>query len=207
MGAGRYHPSACAPWHAGVQRRNGSKAVLLRQLPLLRRLGFLCAGGGFHRSDELERLVGDRVRLRFDYWTNIRLWRSSASVTRRGSRIHRRLSPFKRGFPDTAASRSASWSRSLWTSARDCYDLWRVFGSYGDRMEWADFDMLFREKCAVRDVSFTGSNDFSDERMLVKVEETWEQWLGPLASDLPAFKTVIGAVHPRVAKLVPAVST
>ena len=54
---------------------------------------------------------------------------------------------------------------------------------------------------------FTGSNDFSDERVLVKVEETWEQWLGPLASDLPAFKTVIGAVHPRVAKLVPAIST
>lgn len=103
-----------------------------------------------------------------------------------------------------ALFKARGWSRSR---ARDYYDLWRMFGSYGDRMELADFDMLLREKCAVRAVSFTGPNDFFDERMLVNVEETWEQWLGPLVSDLPTFGTVVGALRPRVAKLVPADST
>ena len=96
------------------------------------------------------------------------------------------------------------WSRSR---ARDYYDLWRVLGSHGDRMDLADFGLLLREKCAVRDVSFAGPNDFFDEHMLVNVEKTWEQWLGPLMSDLPAFETVVGALRPRVVKLVPADST
>ncbi len=103
-----------------------------------------------------------------------------------------------------ALFRARGWSRSR---ARDYYDLWCVLDTYGDRMELADFDLLLREKCAVRDVSFTGPNDFFDERMLVNVEETWEQWLGPLVSDLPAFETVIGALRPRVEKLVPTDST
>ncbi len=103
-----------------------------------------------------------------------------------------------------ARLKTHDWIRSR---ARDYYDLWCVLGTFGDRMELADFDLLLREKCAVRDVSFTGPNDFFDERMLVNVEETWEQWLGPLVSDLPAFETVLGALRPRVAKLVPADST
>ncbi len=39
------------------------------------------------------------------------------------------------------------WSRSR---ARDYYDLWRVLGSYGDRMDLADFDSRLQAKCAVR---------------------------------------------------------
>ena len=82
-----------------------------------------------------------------------------------------------------------------------------MFSSYGNRMALADFDLLLREKCAVRDVSFAGPNDFFDEHMLADVEKNWEQWLGPLVSDLPTFETVVGALRPRVAKLVPADST
>ena len=104
----------------------------------------------------------------------------------------------------TALLKVRGWSRPR---VRDYYDLWRVLGFYGDQMDLADFDLLLREKCAVRDVSFAGPNDFFDERMLVNVEETWEQWLGPLVSDLPTFETVVGALRPRVAELVPADST
>ena len=39
------------------------------------------------------------------------------------------------------------WSRSR---ARDYYDLWRVLGTYKDRMDLASFDSFLREKCAVR---------------------------------------------------------
>ena len=101
----------------------------------------------------------------------------------------------------TALLKVRGWSRPR---VRDYYDLWRVLGFYGDRMDLADFDLLLREKCAVRDVSFAGPNDFFDEHMLADVEKTWELWLDPLVSDLPAFETVVGALRPRVAKLVPA---
>ncbi len=93
------------------------------------------------------------------------------------------------------------WSRSR---ARDYYDLWRVLGAYRDQMDLADFDSLLREKCAVRGVAFTSPDDFFHERMLAFVEETWEQWLGPLVPDLPMFETVISELRPQVAALVPA---
>ena len=92
------------------------------------------------------------------------------------------------------------WSRSR---ARDYYDLWRVFRTYKDRMDLAGFDSVLREKCAVRGVSFTGPDDFFHEAMLAYVEETWEQWLGPLVPGLPSFDTVITGLRPQVATLIP----
>ena len=91
------------------------------------------------------------------------------------------------------------WSRSR---ARDYYDLWRVFGAYGDRMDLVGFDSLLREKCGVRGVTFTGPEDFFHDAMLAYVEETWEQWLGPLVPELPSFDTVINRLRPQIATLV-----
>ena len=91
------------------------------------------------------------------------------------------------------------WSRSR---ARDYYDLWRVLGEYGDGLNLEGFDLLLREKCAVRSVSFTGPDDFFHEAMLAYVEETWEQWLGPLVPGLPSFDTVINGLRPQVEALV-----
>ena len=92
------------------------------------------------------------------------------------------------------------WSRSR---ARDYYDLWRVLGEYGDRLNLEGFDSLLREKCFVRGVSFTGPDDFFHDAMLAYVEETWEQWLGPLVPGLPSFDTVINGLRPQVAALIP----
>ena len=91
------------------------------------------------------------------------------------------------------------WIRSR---ARDYYDLWRVFGAYKDRMHLIGFGSLLREKCAVRGVSFEGPEDFFHDRMLAYVEETWEQWLGPLVPGLPSFEIVINGLRPQVAALV-----
>ena len=90
------------------------------------------------------------------------------------------------------------WSRSR---ARDYYDLWRVLGTYRDRMDMANFDLLLREKCAVRGVAFTGPEDFFHDRILAYVKETWEQWLGPLVPGLPAFDTVTSGLRPQVRAL------
>lgn len=92
------------------------------------------------------------------------------------------------------------WSRSR---ARDYYDLWRVLGTYQTQMDLSDFSSFLREKCAVRNVAFTGPQDFFQERMLAYVEQTWYQWLGPLVPDLPTFQTVIGELRPQITQLVP----
>ncbi len=90
------------------------------------------------------------------------------------------------------------WSRSR---ARDYYDLWRVLGAYGDRIDTTDFDLLLREKCAVRGVAFTGPEDFFHDGILAYVKQTWEQWLGPLVPGLPPFDTVASQLRPQVRAL------
>ncbi len=87
------------------------------------------------------------------------------------------------------------WSRSR---ARDYYDLWRVLGTYRDQMDLTDFASFVRKKCAVRNVSFDGSANFFQKRMLAYVEKTWDQWLGPLVPGLPPYGIVIGDLQPQI---------
>jgi predicted nucleotidyltransferase component of viral defense system len=91
------------------------------------------------------------------------------------------------------------WSRSR---ARDYYDLWRILGTYGYKMDLADFSRFLKKKCAVRSVSFKGSGEFFQETMLAYVERTWDQWLGPLVPDLPPFAKVMGELRPRIESIV-----
>ncbi len=92
------------------------------------------------------------------------------------------------------------WSRSR---ARDYYDLWRVLGAYRDQMDLGGFASFLHEKCAIRHVAFNSAEDFFQAAMLSHVEATWEQWLGPLVPGLPPFATVIDALRPQIAALVP----
>lgn len=87
------------------------------------------------------------------------------------------------------------WSRSR---ARDYYDLWRIFNAYSDHLTLTGFAQVLRDKCAARGVSFRGADDFFQSKMLAYVEQTWDQWLGPLVPDLPAYATVIGELRPKV---------
>ncbi len=91
------------------------------------------------------------------------------------------------------------WSRSR---ARDYYDLWRILKTYKDQMDLSDFATFLGKKCAIRNVAFEGPEDFFQENMLLYVEKTWEQWLGPLVPRLPSFEIVIGDLRPQVAALV-----
>jgi predicted nucleotidyltransferase component of viral defense system len=91
------------------------------------------------------------------------------------------------------------WSRSR---ARDYYDLWRVFNSYGNDLDLSDFGSFLRKKCSVRGVAFQRADDFFQKGMLAYVETTWEQWLGPLVSDLPPFQSVMKELRPRIEAIV-----
>jgi len=90
---------------------------------------------------------------------------------------------------------SRGWSRSR---ARDYYDLWRIFGAYKNELDLAGFVPFLREKCMARNVGFTTAADFFPEKMLLYVEKTWEQWLGPLVPQLPGFQTIIGELRPQI---------
>ena len=91
------------------------------------------------------------------------------------------------------------WNRSR---SRDYYDLWRVLDAFGVRMNLSGFESFLQEKCAVRGVTFKGSDDFFDVKMLSYVEKTWKQWLGPLVPGLPSFDMIINALRPQIAALV-----
>jgi predicted nucleotidyltransferase component of viral defense system len=91
------------------------------------------------------------------------------------------------------------WSRSR---ARDYYDLWRVLSAYQHQLDLSDFSSFLRAKCAIRNVSFKGPNDFFEHTMLAYIEKTWVQWLGHLVPELPDFNTVIEELRPMITLLV-----
>lgn len=91
------------------------------------------------------------------------------------------------------------WSRSR---ARDYYDLWRVLGTYKTELELSDFSSFLRDKCAIRNVTFKGPEDFFQDTMLAYVEKTWESWLGPLVPNLPPFQTVINELRPQIVEFI-----
>lgn len=91
------------------------------------------------------------------------------------------------------------WGRSR---ARDYYDLWRLFGAYGDNMDLAGFSDLLSAKCAVRSVAFSQPDDFFPDAVIDHVERTWAQWLGPLVAELPRFETVLAELRPRIGALI-----
>lgn len=90
------------------------------------------------------------------------------------------------------------WVRSR---ARDYYDLWRILGEHRGQLDMKGFPAFLRQKCAIRDVTFTGPESFFPPSMLAVVEKTWDQWLGPLVPNLPPYTTLIEALRPQVAAL------
>jgi predicted nucleotidyltransferase component of viral defense system len=93
------------------------------------------------------------------------------------------------------------WVRSR---ARDYYDLWQILGTCRDRLDVSDFPVFLREKCKLKDVTFSGPESFFPEAMLATVEKTWKNWLGPLVPNLPPCKTVIEELRQHVAALLAA---
>lgn len=85
--------------------------------------------------------------------------------------------------------------------ARDYYDLWRILDAHRDHLDLMDFSAFLREKCAIREVTFSGPDSFFSDAMLTLVEKTWTQWLGPVVPKLPLYTTVIEVLRPQVAAL------
>jgi hypothetical protein len=71
-------------------------------------------------------------------------------------------------------------------------------------LDLAEFPTFLHQKCATRDVTFSGPDSFFPATILSVVETTWKQWLGPLVSDLPPYEIVIAAVRASVSDLLAA---
>lgn len=90
------------------------------------------------------------------------------------------------------------WSRSR---ARDYYDLWSIFHTFHERLNLTDLARLLKQKCDHKEVSFRDGDSFFDDKMLAHVKQTWNQWLGPLVSNLPTYETVITTLRPKIVAL------
>ena len=71
------------------------------------------------------------------------------------------------------------WVRSR---ARDNHDLWRILGEQRKQLGLTDLHAFLREKCAIREATFTGMESLFPPSMLAVVEKTRDRWLGPLNS-------------------------
>jgi len=90
------------------------------------------------------------------------------------------------------------WAR---TRARDYYDLWRILGTYREQLDPSGFEPFLREKCALREVTFSGHESFFPEAILAMVEKSWARSLEPLVPNLPPYQTVIEELRPQIAAL------
>ena len=90
------------------------------------------------------------------------------------------------------------WMRNR---ARDYYDLWRILGAYRGHLDLVDFRARLHDKCRMRNVDFNDADDFFDPRIVDDVERGWEDSLGRLVIDLPAFATVMDELRPQIAAL------
>ena len=71
-------------------------------------------------------------------------------------------------------------------------------------MDLSDFATFLREKCTVRNVTFSGPEDFFQNPMIAYAERAWDQWLGPLVPTLPSFEAVITEVREQVSAILSA---
>lgn len=90
------------------------------------------------------------------------------------------------------------WTR---TRARDYYDLWSILGTYRNDMDFTEFISFLRDKCAERDVTFAGPEDFFDNHLLSLVHDDWEQSLKHLVQNLPASKSVVSELRLQITDL------
>ncbi len=101
-------------------------------------------------------------------------------------------SAFRSGFEGTLLAR-----KPIRRAGRD---LWQIFRAHREDLDLADLESLLDRKCALRDVAFQSLEDFFDSALIRLVRETWDPWLGPLVSELPAVEVVLEELRRALAQ-------
>jgi len=90
------------------------------------------------------------------------------------------------------------WNRPR---ARDYYDLWRLFSTYGKTLSPERLLPLLRKKCQHRKVGFRAVNDFFTDELISEARTHWQGTLGAFVADLPPLDEVLGDLRNELAKL------
>jgi predicted nucleotidyltransferase component of viral defense system len=75
--------------------------------------------------------------------------------------------------------------------ARDYYDLWQILVRSKSQLNFAILPDLLRRKCEIRDVDFTGVDDFFPAHLLKTVEQGWQRSLSEVVKQPPPFPRMI----------------
>lgn len=90
------------------------------------------------------------------------------------------------------------WTRSR---ARDYYDLWRILSVHLENLNQKEILDILPHKCLDKNVSWKTSDDFFNEAYLKEIQFSWDKWLKPLVSNLPASKKVLPELRILLNKL------
>ena len=99
-------------------------------------------------------------------------------------------------------------TRRPWVSSRprDLYDLWYLWHQTEIAIGWDDVGRILPHKARVRGVSYSGVEDFLDERVLAGIRRDWVFHLQDFVSDLPSFELCLAALRDLLAITVNAAS-
>ncbi|MCC6129323.1 MAG: nucleotidyl transferase AbiEii/AbiGii toxin family protein [Acidobacteria bacterium] len=81
---------------------------------------------------------------------------------------------------------------------RDYYDLWRVFGTYGEALDQEAVRRILPDKCAVRGVTFQTVDDFFPPGLVALVTDAWAGDLDGVVAELSISKLVLSALEQNI---------
>lgn len=80
------------------------------------------------------------------------------------------------------------WNRPR---ARDYYDLWSILKNYSASIDHIRLIETLDRKCQLRDVSYTGIEDFFTPELNKEAHQHWQSTLGNLVTELPKCELVL----------------
>lgn len=90
------------------------------------------------------------------------------------------------------------WGRSR---ARDYYDLRRIFKDYREHIEVSLLPDTVSQKCAFKDVVFSGPADLFSPPLMQNLDEAWLRWLKPFVPDLQPQNVVVAELREELEKI------
>lgn len=90
------------------------------------------------------------------------------------------------------------WSRPR---ARDYFDLWKILTTFAADVDPATVRRLLPSKCALRAVSYAGTESFFTGRLIREAEKHWVEALADLVPDLVPVEQVLADLPPLVDRL------
>lgn len=82
--------------------------------------------------------------------------------------------------------------------ARDYYDLWRIFNTYGQSLNQGLIRDTLPAKCAHRQVTYATLEEFFTPELLSEIEKHWENQLGYYVKDLPPYRTLLSELKTQI---------